>query len=78
MELTMTNNFGFCELNEKEMMMVDGGIVPWLVVAVAVGGAMLLTGCSGVSSSSSSQTTTTANSGDPCETWKKGDPIPRW
>lgn len=25
MELTMTNNFGFCELNENEMMMVDGG-----------------------------------------------------
>lgn len=26
MELTMTNNFGFCELNENEMMMVDGGL----------------------------------------------------
>ena len=25
MELTMTNNFGFCELNENEMMTVDGG-----------------------------------------------------
>ncbi len=25
MELTMTNSFGFCELNENEMMMVDGG-----------------------------------------------------
>lgn len=25
MELTMTNSFGFCELNELEMMMVDGG-----------------------------------------------------
>lgn len=25
MELTMTNSFGFCELNEQEMMMVDGG-----------------------------------------------------
>ena len=25
MELTMTNNFGFCELNDQEMMMVDGG-----------------------------------------------------
>lgn len=25
MELTMTNNFGFCELNENEMMVVDGG-----------------------------------------------------
>lgn len=23
MELTMTNNFGFCELNENEMMMVE-------------------------------------------------------
>lgn len=27
MELTMTNNFGFCELNENEMMMVDGGAI---------------------------------------------------
>lgn len=25
MELTMTNSLGFCELNEQEMMMVDGG-----------------------------------------------------
>lgn len=25
MELTMINSFGFCELNENEMMMVDGG-----------------------------------------------------
>ena len=25
MELTMTNSFGFCELNENELMMVDGG-----------------------------------------------------
>lgn len=25
MELTMINSFGFCELNEQEMMMVDGG-----------------------------------------------------
>ena len=25
MELTMTNSFGFCELNENEMMIVDGG-----------------------------------------------------
>ena len=25
MELTMTNNFGFCELNEQETMAVDGG-----------------------------------------------------
>ena len=32
MELTMTNNFGFCELNENEMMMVDGGRDYWGVV----------------------------------------------
>ena len=25
MELTVTDNFSFCELNENEMMMVDGG-----------------------------------------------------
>lgn len=25
MEFTMTNNFGFCDLNESEMMLVDGG-----------------------------------------------------
>lgn len=24
MKLTITNSFGFCELNEQEMMMVDG------------------------------------------------------
>lgn len=35
MELTMTNNFGFCELNENEMMMVDGGF----------DGAQFATGC---------------------------------
>ncbi|MGN0606783.1 MAG: class IIb bacteriocin, lactobin A/cerein 7B family [Oscillospiraceae bacterium] len=29
MDLTMTNNFGFCELNEQEMMMVDGGVDGW-------------------------------------------------
>ena len=27
MELTMTNSFGFCELNEQEMMEVDGGAI---------------------------------------------------
>ena len=27
MELTMTNSFGFCELNENEMMVVDGGAI---------------------------------------------------
>ncbi len=27
MELTMTNNFGFCELNEDEMALVDGGAI---------------------------------------------------
>lgn len=31
MELTMTNNFGFCELNENEMMMVDGGLDGWML-----------------------------------------------
>ncbi len=46
MELTMTNSFGFCELNEQEMMMVDGGgpvtffsgvaIVAGTVLAVAM------------------------------------------
>lgn len=44
MELTMTNNFGFCELNENEMMMVDGGSEPtnndgiWGVIDHAVYG----------------------------------------
>lgn len=36
MELTMTNNFVFCELNENEMMMVDGG--SWGDAALAFGG----------------------------------------
>ncbi len=37
MELTMTNSFGFCELNEQEMMMVDGGI-SWNDVGITVSG----------------------------------------
>lgn len=46
MELTMTNNFGFCELNENEMLEVEGGgpvtffsgvaIVAGTVLAVAL------------------------------------------
>lgn len=37
MELTMTNNFGFCELDENEMMMVDGGVkVEPILTGVAV------------------------------------------
>ena len=35
MELTMTNGFGFCELNENEMMLIDGGF----------DGAQFATGC---------------------------------
>ena len=48
MELTMTNNFGFCELNENEMMMVNGGgllasigiaivgtVITWVIYEVA-------------------------------------------
>ena len=38
----MTNNFGFCELNENEMMMVDGGVNGWQwaggALCVVVGG----------------------------------------
>ncbi len=45
MELTMTNGFGFCELNENEMMMVDGGWdgAMWAkgVFQVVAGGAIL-------------------------------------
>lgn len=35
MELTMTNNFGFCELNEQEMMETEGGVglITSLVIA---------------------------------------------
>lgn len=40
MELTMTNNFGFCELNENEMIMVDGG--------VTVGNAVIVVGCAAI------------------------------
>ena len=36
MELTMTNSFGFCELNEQEMMAVDGG-VNWGNVVCGIG-----------------------------------------
>lgn len=36
MELTMTNSFGFCELNEQEMMMVDGGISVWAGIGLTV------------------------------------------
>ena len=40
MELTMTNSFGFCELNDQEMLMVDGGgMLEW---ASVVGGAYSL------------------------------------
>lgn len=40
MELTMTNNFGFCELNENEMLMVDGGTDwGWIGSGLAVVGA---------------------------------------
>lgn len=42
MELTMTNNFGFCELNENEMMMVDGGVK---VEPIIAGGLALGTFC---------------------------------
>ena len=40
MELTMTNSFGFCELNEQETMAVDGGsivIFPINYPAVRIG-----------------------------------------
>ncbi|MCD7730094.1 MAG: hypothetical protein LUI05_01180 [Oscillospiraceae bacterium] len=37
MELTMTNSFGFCELNEQEMMMVDGGGIAEGVITFAGG-----------------------------------------
>lgn len=36
MELTMTNNFGFCELNENEMMAVDGGGTLGTVAGIAL------------------------------------------
>ena len=40
MELTMTNSFGFFELNENEMMMVDGGsALDWGMAAAGVYGA---------------------------------------
>lgn len=32
MELTMTNSFGFCELNEQEMMLLNGGVDGWGVL----------------------------------------------
>lgn len=43
MELTMTNSFGFCELNEQEIMMVDGGVkVEPIITGVAALGAFCL------------------------------------
>lgn len=46
MELTMTNSFGFCELNENEMMMVDGGSAVGIASAtfgiIAIGHAPLI------------------------------------
>ena len=42
MEKVMTN--GFCELNEQEMMMVDGGASNVTTAVRAIGGAALLIG----------------------------------
>lgn len=42
MELTMTNSFGFCELNENEMMMIDGGSKEAAQAIMIIGGAVLL------------------------------------
>ncbi len=47
MELTMTNNFGFCELNENEMMIVDGGGVwqtAWNVTKEVFKGVAIISG----------------------------------
>lgn len=48
MELTMTNNFGFCELNENEMMLVDGGdgwrVVGYVCTIPLAIGAVVCTG----------------------------------
>ncbi len=41
MELTMTNNLGFCELNEMEMLVVDGGITTKQALAIIGGCAAL-------------------------------------
>lgn len=45
MEFTMTNNFGFCELNENEMMTVDGGRDYWGVI----GGVGMIVASAGLS-----------------------------
>ena len=47
MELTMTNNFGFCDLNEQEMMAVDDGwnVKQWLGgCGMVIGGTVLMVG----------------------------------
>lgn len=36
MELTMTNNFGFCELNENEKNQIDGGFFPTVPIYLGV------------------------------------------
>lgn len=48
MELTMTNSFGFCELNEQEMMMVDGGVNGKAVGAIAFGAVVGIATIAGV------------------------------
>ncbi len=45
MELTMTNSFGFCELNEMEMVDTNGGIAPIIPIVLIVAAAATLTGC---------------------------------
>ena len=45
MELTMTNSFGFCELDEMEMVDTNGGIAPIIPIVLIVAAAATLTGC---------------------------------
>lgn len=58
MELTMTNNFGFCELNENEMMMIDGGsVLDWAMAAAsAYGLAITIVGAIGTTTAACAAT----------------------
>ena len=41
----MTNSFGFCELDEMEMVDTNGGIAPIIPIVLIVAAAATLTGC---------------------------------